>query len=115
VFGDAKVTNAAEQTESWEAIKAAERAEAGRSPDPLSDVPLALPALARSAKLQRRAARAGHAAASPEAPAEPLDAEELGQRLFDLVAAANRDGLDPEQALREANARFADRVRKGTP
>jgi hypothetical protein len=51
----------------------------------------------------------------PEAPAESLDAEQLGQRLFALVALANRDGLDPEQALREANARFSDRVRKGTP
>jgi ATP diphosphatase len=115
VFGDAKVTTSAEQTASWEAIKAAERAEAGRSSDPLADVPLALPALARAAKLQRRAARAGRAAAVPEAPAESLDAEQLGQRLFALVALANRDGLDPEQALREANARFSDRVRKGTP
>ena len=113
VFGDAKVTSSAEQTESWEAIKAAERAEAGRSPDPLADVPLALPALARAAKLQRRAARAGHTAALPEAPAEELDAEQLGQRLFALVALANRDGLDPEQALREVSARFSDRVRKG--
>jgi ATP diphosphatase len=115
VFGDAKVTSSAEQTASWEAIKAAERAEAGRSPDPLEDVPLALPALARAAKLQRRAARAGRAAALPEVPAESLDAEQLGQRLFALVALANRDGLDPEQALREANARFSDRVRRGTP
>jgi len=115
VFGDAKVTSPAEQTESWEAIKAAERAEAGRSPDPLADVPLALPALARAAKLQRRAARAGHTAALPEAPAAELDAEQLGQRLFALVALANRDGLDPEQAVREVSARFSDRVRKGAP
>jgi ATP diphosphatase len=115
VFGDATVTTSAAQTESWEAIKVAERAEAGSSSDPLADVPLALPALARAGKLQRRAARAGHASALPEAPAESLDAEQLGQRLFALVALANRDGLDPEQALREANARFSDRVRKGTP
>jgi ATP diphosphatase len=114
VFGDRKVTTAAEQTESWESIKAKERLEAGRSPDPLADVPLALPALARAAKLQRRAARAGHTAALPEAPAEALDAEQLGQRLFALVALANREGLDPEQALREVSARFADRVRKGS-
>jgi ATP diphosphatase len=114
VFGDGKVTTAAEQTESWEAIKAAERAEAGRSPDPLADVPLALPALVRAAKLQRRAARAGHTAALPEAPSEALDAEQLGQRLFALVALANREGLDPEQALREVSARFAERVRRGS-
>jgi ATP diphosphatase len=63
VFGDAKVATSAEQTESWEAIKAAERAEASAPADPLAEVPLALPALARAAKLQRRAARAGLAPA----------------------------------------------------
>jgi MazG family protein len=117
VFGAAEVHTAAEQTESWEAIKAAERAEVGHAADPLDDVPLALPALARAAKLQRRAARAGAAAALPEAPEEPLEATALGERLFALVAAANRAGLDPEQALRDANARFVARVRggKGAP
>src|SRR5688572_19518111 len=109
VFGDAKVATSAEQTESWEAIKAAERAEGGAPADPLADVPLALPALARAAKLQRRAARAGLAA--PDPPGEDLDAVGLGDRLFELVALANRRGLDPEQALRDANERFVARVR----
>jgi len=115
VFGDAEVHSSAEQTESWEAIKAAERAEVGRAADPLDDVPLALPALARAAKLQRRAARAGRAAALPEAPAGRLDAVALGERLFALVAHANREGLDPEQALRDANARFVARLRTSPP
>ena len=106
--------SSAEQTESWEAIKAAERAEAGRAADPLDDVPLALPALARAAKLQRRAARAGLGAALPEPAGEKLDAAALGERLFALVALANRDGLDPEQALREANARFVAELRSST-
>jgi uncharacterized protein YabN with tetrapyrrole methylase and pyrophosphatase domain len=111
VFGDAEVRTSEEQTESWEANKAAERAEAGRASDPLDEVPLALPALARAAKLQRRAARAGWAAGVPGSPAEKLDASALGERLFALVAAANRDGLDPEQALRAANARFVAKLR----
>jgi tetrapyrrole methylase family protein/MazG family protein/ATP diphosphatase len=106
VFGDAVVRDAAEQTESWEAIKAAERAEEGRPADPFADVPLALPALARAAKLQRRAQRAG-LEPTPAASAERLDAAALGERLFALVALANREGLDPEQALRDANERFA--------
>ena len=114
VFGDAKVETSAAQTESWEAIKAAERAEAGRAADPLDEVPLALPALARAAKLQRRAARAGLGAALPEPGEEKLDAAALGERLFALVALANRAGLDPEQALRDANARFVARAREGT-
>jgi tetrapyrrole methylase family protein/MazG family protein/ATP diphosphatase len=110
VFGDDTVASSEEQTERWEAIKAAEHAEAGRTLDPL-EVPLALPALARAAKLQRRAARVGRGDAVPEAPAEELDATRLGDRLFALVALANREGLDPEQALRDANARFVERVR----
>jgi MazG family protein len=111
VFGDAELRTAAEQTESWEAIKAAERAQAGAAGDAYDGVPLALPALARAAKLQRRAARAGDAAALPAADGETLDAATLGERLFALVASANRDGLDPEQSLRDANARFLARVR----
>jgi uncharacterized protein YabN with tetrapyrrole methylase and pyrophosphatase domain len=113
VFGEAEIRTSEEQTRSWEAIKAAEREEAGAPADPLDEVPLALPALARAAKLQRRAARAGCEVALPAASAEPLDAEALGDRLFALVALANRDGLDPEQALRDANARFVERVRRG--
>ena len=111
VFGDAKVESSAAQTESWEAIKAAERAEAGRPADALDEVPLALPALTRAAKLQRRALRAGRADALPAACGEMLDAATLGERLFALVAEANRASLDPEQALRDTNARFVVRVR----
>jgi len=112
VFGDAEIHTSEEQTRSWEAIKAAERAEAG-TPEPLDGVPLALPALVRAAKLQRRAARAGLAAALPELPGEKLDAEALGEELFALVARANRDGVDPEEALRAATARFVARARSG--
>jgi MazG family protein len=111
VFGDAKIETSAAQTESWEAIKRSERAGNGRPDDPLADVPLALPALARAAKLQRRAARAGLGAALPEPSGEKLDAAALGERLFALVALANREGLDPEQALRDANARFLAALR----
>jgi uncharacterized protein YabN with tetrapyrrole methylase and pyrophosphatase domain len=113
VFGEAKIESSAAQTESWERIKAEERAEAGAPADPFADVPLALPALARAAKLQRRAARAGLAAAPPP-PDEKLDAAALGEQLFALVARANRGGLDPEQALREANARFVAALRSST-
>ena len=110
VFGDAEIHTSEEQTRSWEAIKAAERAEMG-APDPLDGVPLALPALVRAGKLQRRAAREGLAAVLPEPPDEKLDAHALGEKLFALVALANRDGLDPEQALREATARFVARAK----
>lgn len=113
VFGEAEIRTAEQQTRSWEAIKAAEREEAGAHAHPLDAVPLALPALARAAKLQRRAAREGLGAALPEPGGEKLDAFGLGEKLFALVALANREGLDPEQALRDANARFLARARAG--
>jgi len=112
VFGDAAIHSAEEQTRSWEAIKAAERAAApGASRTALEDVPLALPALVRAAKLQRRAARAGHAELLPELPVVG-DETALGEQLFGLVAAAGRAGIDPERALRSANQRFLARVRE---
>jgi uncharacterized protein YabN with tetrapyrrole methylase and pyrophosphatase domain len=62
VFGTAQVQGARAQSRAWEAVKAMERASrAGAEGDAgvLDDVPLALPALIRAAKLQRRAARVG--------------------------------------------------------
>ncbi len=114
VFGDAVIEDAAAQTRSWEAIKAAERAERGDGgpASALEEIPLALPALARAAKLQRRAAREGLAAFVPAAASDESarDLSALGDALFALVAQANAAGLDPEQALREANERFLARA-----
>ena len=121
VFGDAVVATADAQSRSWEAIKAAERAAAGKGEDPLAAVPLAMPALARAAKLQRRAERERpgtlEARVSDTADGAPASGERvgashrIGERLFALVAEANRTGIDPEAALREANARFVARFR----
>jgi uncharacterized protein YabN with tetrapyrrole methylase and pyrophosphatase domain len=111
VFGEAQVADAETQTRHWEAMKADER-RAKRRHGVLDDVPLALPALARAQKLQRRAARAGMETLLPAgADAAPGDADELGERLFALADAARRAGLDAEAALREASARFEARVR----
>ena len=62
VFGADVVEGAAAQTGRWEAIKAAERAAKGACDAPasaLDDIPLALPALTRAEKMQKRAARTG--------------------------------------------------------
>ncbi len=104
VFAGAVIEDAAAQSESWEAIKAAERREKGGAENPLDAVPIALPALARAAKLQRRAARAGLEAS------EPGDGS-IGARLFALVREANEAGVDPEQALRNATAGFLESAR----
>ena len=133
--GDARVSAPA-QTRAWEAQKAAEReasaAAEGRRPSVLDGVALALPALLRAEKLQKRAARVGFdwpasapvfdkvveevdelrdAASSPTAsdPAGTAVAEELGDLLFACVNLARHLGVDAEAALRGANAKFTAR------
>jgi ATP diphosphatase len=111
VFGDAVVESASAQTDAWERRKAEERARAGAS-SAADGVPLALPALLRARKLLSRAQRAGFESPQPaQAQARPESAEAHGARLLDAAARAQRDGVDPEQALRDAVARFEQRLR----
>jgi len=132
VFGDAEIDSAEAQTRSWDALKAAERearAGDGAPPSAVDDVPLALPALLRAAKLQRRMARAGFAWGDEDALLEKLAEEagelrrelasgdlrafsrEVGDVLFVVAGIARERGVDPEAALREANARVEGRFR----
>jgi ATP diphosphatase len=116
----------------WDEIKAEERAEKAGAPEQLSlldDVPAALPALSRAAKLQKRAAQVGFdwPAALPvvDKVREELDevleamsendadavAEEIGDLLFVVVNLARHLKVDPETALRSANSKFDRRFR----
>ncbi|WP_137971360.1 nucleoside triphosphate pyrophosphohydrolase [Pseudomonas sp. F(2018)] len=114
----------------WEEIKAEERAEKAAVPQQLSlldDVPQALPALSRAAKLQKRAAQVGFdwpealpvvdklreeldevLEAMSENDAETI-AEEVGDLLFVAVNLARHLKVDPETALRAANNKFERR------
>ena len=109
----------------WEEIKAAERQKSADS-SALAGVALALPALERAQKLQRRAARTGFDwpdAAGPRAKIDEelaeLDAEteqgareeELGDLLFAVVNLARYLNIDAEEALRKANRKFEKRFR----
>jgi MazG family protein len=130
IFSDAEIATAAEQLASWESIKAEERAQkraaaSGSEPgaaqrgaaSALDDVPLALPALTRAAKLLRRAEREGLRELVPAAAgSEPAARDEraLGEQLLAIVASAERAGLDAEAALRAANARLLERARART-
>jgi XTP/dITP diphosphohydrolase len=92
----------------WERIKRAERGE-GRA-SVLEGLPPGMPALFAAERLLERAGRVG--IAPQRKAAGPLaDQRALGDALFELVALAREQGLDAETALREANERFAERVR----
>lgn len=115
----------------WEEIKAEERAEKSQ-PEQLSlldDVPAALPALSRAAKLQKRAATVGFdwpealpvldkvreeldevLQAMADGDADALE-DEIGDLLFATVNLARHLKHDPEHALRRANRKFERRFR----
>ena len=130
VFGSGLQRSAEEQTTAWEEIKAAERATKTEQDDSaLAGVAAALPALMRSEKLQKRAARTGFDWTDPkdifskleeemgevreaidEADTDHIE-EEVGDLLFVAVNLARRLNVDPEVALRKANSKFERRFR----
>jgi ATP diphosphatase len=109
----------------WEVIKAEERAKLDDK-SALAGVALALPALERAMKLQKRAARTGFDWPDIEgpkakireeldeiaaAPPEELE-EEVGDLLFAVVNFARFLKIEPEEALRKANRKFETRFRQ---
>tara|TARA_R110000765_G_scaffold10984_2_gene33812 strand:+ start:34086 stop:34970 length:885 start_codon:yes stop_codon:yes gene_type:complete len=127
VFGDESRDKSAEQqTVDWEVIKAAERAGKAQR-GTLDGVAIGLPALMRAVKLQKRAARVGFDWPDidqvidkiTEEAAELVEAretlshaevtEEFGDMLFVMANLGRHLGVDPEEALRAANAKFTRR------
>ena len=129
---DAQKLEEAAVKQRWEELKAEERAARAAAPEQLSlldDVPQALPALSRAAKLQKRAAQVGfdwpEALPVLDKVREELDevleamsendpqaiAEELGDLLFVVVNLARHLKVEPEAALRAANGKFERRFR----
>jgi ATP diphosphatase len=109
----------------WEDLKAAEREVSGAT-SAMDGVAKALPALLRSHKLQKRAARVGFEWPDSAGPLEKLKEElaeldqaqteeerllEAGDVLFVAVNIVRRYGVDPEQALRASNAKFERRFK----
>ncbi len=131
VFGSAAVDSAEAQTGAWEVMKAAERARKVKNgpESALDGVALALPALMRAEKLTKRAGRVGFDWPTPEPVLDKLQeeicelkeaigepqpdkahvAEELGDILFVVANLCRKLEVDPEEALRSANAKFQKR------
>ncbi|MEW5729285.1 MAG: nucleoside triphosphate pyrophosphohydrolase [Pseudomonadota bacterium] len=129
VFGDAHIADADAQTLAWEATKAAERSGAGAA-SALDGVARSLPPMTRALKLQNRAARVGFDWAevsdvlekiaeevaeikveiAADAAPERLE-DEMGDVLFACVNLARKLNIDPERALKRANAKFDRRFR----
>jgi len=125
VFGDAQARTASEGIGHWERMKAVERADKGQTDKSMLDgVPKAMPALAYGNAVLGRARRAGFDWDDPDAIFDKIGEElrelaaeesaarkeeEFGDVLLAAVGAAVRMGIDPEQALSGANARFYGR------
>lgn len=109
VFGGATAPTAEHVERNWERLKAAEKAR-----DSVVDgVPMGQPALSLAAALVRRVDRAGLPVDLPSADLpDDVTAEEVGVVLLGLAAAAQRLGVDPELALREAARGLAGLVRE---
>ena len=129
VFGTAEMTDSENHIKLWEEQKAAERAEKAAT-GVLDGVSVALPALPRAVKLQKRAARVGFdwpdvgqvfdklteeigelRAELNDTPDQDRIAEEMGDILFVCANLARKLGVDPETALRGCNQKFERRFR----
>ncbi|MEE2566593.1 nucleoside triphosphate pyrophosphohydrolase [Hyphobacterium marinum] len=128
VFGDAQERDIDTQSASWEVQKAAERREKDIH-GLLDDIPLALPALKRAQKLQKRAGNVGFDWPDPERVLAKVEEEleevreamaagnaadiqeEIGDLLFVCVNLSRKLKVNAEEATRDANAKFERRFR----
>jgi XTP/dITP diphosphohydrolase/ATP diphosphatase len=131
IFGDVEAKDAATVLKNWEEIKREEKVAAGakaKDASLLGDIPRSMPAMMEAGKLGSRAAKVGFdwpdanglfakldeeiaelRSEVDEEVADPAVAEELGDLLFTAVNLARHLKVDPEQALRGANAKFRRR------
>lgn len=134
VFGDDDARSAGMAKDMWERIKAEEKTERriarGMDDDPkgyLDDIAIALPALTRALKLQKKAARVGFDWGEPIPILDKIEEEigelrveianggadtitgEFGDLLFAVVNLGRHLGVDPEEALNRTNRKFTNR------
>ncbi|PSB77273.1 nucleoside triphosphate pyrophosphohydrolase [Photobacterium damselae subsp. damselae] len=132
VFANKQFASEADVKANWEAEKAKERADKAVDNSILANVPLAMPALTRADKIQKRCAQFGFdwdsLAPVAEKVVEELDEvmdeyqqvtldqnrieEEMGDLLFSVVNLSRHLNVNPERALQKANKKFERRFRK---
>lgn len=124
VFGEVKVSGASDVVRNWDRLKAAERVHQPTAASSLDGIPKSLPQLKRAAELARKATKAGFDWPTREGTLDKVreeltellhasslaeKREELGDLLYILAKLAGQEGVDPEEALRAANRKFATR------
>ncbi len=128
IFADAVAETAADVNTTWERVKQQERAGKPLEGGLMADVPRFVPALVEARKLGSKAAKVGFdwpdtnslfdkvqeeiaevRAELTESPNASLVEEEVGDLFFVLTNLSRHLNVDPEQALRKANAKFRRR------
>ena len=128
VFSDVRVKDAAQVLSNWEAIKKSEKSSQDRK-SLMDGIPIQLPSLMRARKIQSKASRVGFDWKRSEdvlpkiqeefeelkdsiKSCEQADVEmEIGDLLFSIVNLSRFLNIDPENALRKANAKFIQRFK----
>lgn len=135
VFGDKKIESAEAQSMAWEDVKKQERLKKKTKPNEhvsqMDNIPLALPALKRSEKLQKRAAQVGFDWTTEQQIINKINEEleevkqeikeknehskiqeEIGDLLFAVSNLARKYSFDVEETMKKANKKFEKRFRQ---
>jgi tetrapyrrole methylase family protein/MazG family protein len=127
VFADVPADSPEKALANWEAVKSQETENQGRKRKLLEGVPIDLPALLQAYLISTKVARVGFDWDSEsdvwkkfneelnefrEASTADAKEEEFGDVLFTLVNIARKNGINPEDALRNANRKFRKRFDK---
>ena len=102
IFGDKDLKTSEEVLDMWEEVKKKEKNQNSIS-ESISQIAKTLPALIYAEKVQKKAAK------SDIKVSLCVDKDDIGEKLFEIVALAREQGVDPEQALVDATNRFAER------
>ncbi|MGF1680795.1 nucleoside triphosphate pyrophosphohydrolase [Photobacterium minamisatsumaniensis] len=132
VFGDSQASSEAEISANWEAEKAKEREGKAQDSSVLANIPLAMPALVRADKIQKRCAKHGFdwdtlgpvvdkvreeidevlEEVIQVSPEQGRIEEEMGDLLFAVANFSRHLSVKPEMALQGANKKFERRFRE---